>query len=77
MHWTWLYWIAFFAVIAILFVIGETLALRQKNAVTLSRFIWTISKAWPPIVFVIGWLIGLLTAHFWWHWCPEIGVGVG
>ncbi|MCC6775620.1 MAG: hypothetical protein IT537_03130 [Hyphomicrobiales bacterium] len=34
-------------------------------AITLSRFVWEVSNAWPPVVFMAGLTIGILVPHFW------------
>lgn len=36
------------------------------GGITLSRFVWNASKAWPPFPWVAGLLTGFLAAHFWW-----------
>jgi hypothetical protein len=36
------------------------------NTTTLSRFVWTITAAFPPIPFIAGFLGGFLCCHFWW-----------
>ena len=33
---------------------------------TLSRFVWTVSKRWPPFPWVVGLLTGFLASHFFW-----------
>lgn len=52
----------------------EGYALHHDDALTLSRFLWDVSQAWPPIVFlaglVIGLTIGILTSHLFWRWDP-------
>lgn len=68
MSWVWLAWLI---AIGVTFALLEGHALRT-NRLTLSRFTWNVSKAWPPLPFVIGLVVGGLATHFWWHWCPEL-----
>lgn len=44
---------------------------------TLSHFIWTMGRGWPLAIYLMGLMSGILAAHFFWHWCPEIGAGNG
>lgn len=44
---------------------------------TLSRAIWTLGKTWPLSIFLMGMFAGGLATHFFWHWCPDLGTGVG
>lgn len=62
MHMIWPAWIAS---IALSFVGFETYALTTGKA-TLSRFVWELTAAWPPLPFVVGFLMGFLVCHFWW-----------
>ncbi len=48
-----------------------------EKQVTLSRFVWSIGRAWPLSIFLFGMLCGGLAVHFFWNWCPDIGVGAG
>jgi len=59
---TWAIWLG---VIVISFAGFETYALKT-NRMTLSRWVWTVSKAWPPFPWIAGVLTGFLAAHFWW-----------
>jgi hypothetical protein len=51
------------------------------NEVTLSYFTYTLSRKFPlAIVFVylaLGMVLGGLSVHFFWHWCPDSDVSVG
>jgi len=58
-------WTVWLTLIVISFAAFEGFALKT-NRTTLSRYIWTISKAWPPFPWVAGVLTGFLAAHFWW-----------
>ena len=60
-----LYWIFFLIFIVLAFVFGEAYALAN-NRQTLSRFVWDLSKAWPPFSWVIGIFTGFVASHFWW-----------
>lgn len=62
----WTAWLAFFATS---FTVFEAWALMTKG-LSLSQYTWHLSEEWPPIIFIDGFLIGLLVAHFWWHWNP-------
>lgn len=54
----------------IVFAIMEGYALTHDDAITLSRFVFEISNAWPPVIFLLGLTVGILVAHFWWRWNP-------
>lgn len=58
-------WTIWLLVIAGSFALFEGLALARGTP-TLSRFVWTISAAWPPFGWVVGVLTGFLACHFWW-----------
>lgn len=58
-------WTIWLAAIALSFAAFETYAIRT-NRTTLSRWVWTVSKAWPPFPWLAGVLTGFLAAHFWW-----------
>lgn len=38
----------------------------KTGGTTLSRYVWILSKAWPPFPWVAGVLTGFLACHFWW-----------
>jgi hypothetical protein len=44
---------------------------------TLSRWVYTIGATLPLSIFLMGFLVGGLAVHFFWHWCPDLGTGVG
>lgn len=73
MPWFWTAWIIISLAV---FCAGESYALA-KGKMTLSRYVWTISKIWPPLPFVLGLVCGGLAVHFWWPWCPELNLGYG
>lgn len=58
-------WTVWLVLIVISFAGWETYAL-MNNRTTLSRWVWTVSKNWPPFPWVAGVLTGFLAAHFWW-----------
>ena len=60
-----LLWAIWLFVIAASFAALETLQLMRGRP-TLSRWTWTVSKAWPPFPFICGFLVGFLACHFWW-----------
>lgn len=62
MAWVWTIWLT---VIVISFGAFEAYALHN-NRTTLSRYVWTVSKAWPPFPWLAGVITGFLAAHFWW-----------
>lgn len=62
MSWVWAGWLLF---LVVSFAVFEGWALMMDRA-TLSRFVWTLSKAWPPLPFVCGLIAGGLAVHFWW-----------
>jgi hypothetical protein len=63
MNIVWTAWL--FLLLPLSFGIFEAYALMTGRT-TLSRYVWTISKAWPPFPFVAGFLTGFLACHFWW-----------
>ena len=60
-----LIWAIWSSVVLLSFAALEGWALAT-NRTTLSRSVWTISKAWPPFPLVVGAVIGFVCAHFWW-----------
>lgn len=44
---------------------------------TLSRAVYTIGSQWPLSIWIMGVFCGGLAVHFFWHWCPDLGTGVG
>ena len=62
MKWVWASWLL---LLVVSFAGLEGYALIN-NATTLSRFVWTITAAFPPIPFIAGFLAGFLCCHFWW-----------
>lgn len=69
MELTWVSWVVF---LAVSFGCLEAYAIFHKKP-TLSRTVWNISKAWPPLGWVAGILVGFLGAHFFW---PGQGCGL-
>lgn len=58
-------WAVWLLAIVVSFAIFEGLAL-YRGTPTLSRWTWTLSKAWPPFPFFAGFLVGFLACHFFW-----------
>lgn len=71
--WMWLVWAGLSAVV---FALLERRAL-QGHGITLSMTVWRISKAFLPVIFLMGMMAGGLAVHFWWHWCPPGSVSGG
>ena len=71
-----LYWWVWAAIAITAFVVGEAYAFKHPQMDTLSRWIWHITR-WQPLIFIFGQFTGGLAVHFWWHWCPAGGMGVG
>jgi hypothetical protein len=62
MSWVWIaWWLLIFASFGLL----EGFALNT-NRTTLSRWVWTVSKAFPLLPFIVGLTVGVLAGHFWW-----------
>ena len=59
----WTIWL--FVFLPASFGLAEAYAL-WKGKTTLSRYIWTFSKAWPPFPWLAGFITGFLVCHFWW-----------
>ena len=66
--WVWVGWLLF---LIASFAVIEGLALARGKT-TLSRFTYRVTMAFPPLIFLIGVLVGALAVHFWWHWCPPV-----
>lgn len=62
-------WSAWLLLIMISFGVLEGVALAT-GGVTLSRYTWDLSEAWPLFPVVYGGLFMGLAVHFWWHWNP-------
>jgi hypothetical protein len=62
MNWVWVVWLV---AVGASFAVLERYALRNDTT-TLSRFIWTVTKAWPPFPWVVGVVVGFLACHFFW-----------
>jgi hypothetical protein len=62
----------------IFFAVFEVRAFRHPDRQnTLSRFVFTIGQKFPLSIFMMGLFVGGLAVHFFWHWCPDVGLGVG
>lgn len=73
------YWLIWIAVLVVGFTIGERYAFQHPTRQnTLSRFVWTVGQHWPLSLVLWGMLIGGLSVHFFWNWCPALmPVGTG
>lgn len=60
-----IYWAFFLIVILLMFIGGESYALAYGRQ-TLSRFVWDLSKSWPPLGWIMGLVTGFVAAHFFW-----------
>ena len=60
-----IYWTVFFILAIVGFIGGEGYALYTGKT-TLSRYVWTLSKDWPPLPLVVGVNTGFVFCHFWW-----------
>lgn len=58
-------WTVWILTIAVSFAVFEGIAL-STNGTTLSRYIWNMSAAFPPLPFFVGFGVGFLASHFWW-----------
>lgn len=38
---------------------------------TLSRMVYDTARAWPFFPYLVGFVVGGLSVHFFWHWCPS------
>jgi uncharacterized membrane protein YciS (DUF1049 family) len=59
------YWVLWLLAIAVTFGMAEIYAIRTHR-MTLSQFVWNLSKKFLPIIFIAGFLVGFLVSHFWW-----------
>lgn len=54
---------------------------RYWNSLTLSRFTYDVTQRFPLLIFFIGMSVGLvlgvLSTHFFWHWCPPGSLNIG
>ena len=71
-------WLVGLLCAVVFFAAVEAFAFRHPDRVnTLSRCIYTIGQVWPLSIWLMGVFAGSLATHFFWHWCPAIGQGVG
>lgn len=62
----------------VFFAVFETLAFKWPDRYgTLSRAVYTIGSRWPLSIWLMGVFAGGLAVHFFWHWCPDLGAGLG
>ena len=66
-------WVIWLLLIVISFTILEAYAFKHpERENTLSRFIWSVGQKWPLSLVLWGMLIGGLSVHFYWQFCPLI-----
>ncbi len=77
----WLVWplgiLAWLVLGVALFVWREVPGLRgQAERITLSYWMYSVSTKFPLFVawlyLNVGMLLGGLSVHFYWHWCPSL-----
>jgi len=61
---TWI-WAAWWIFLFVSFALIESFAIA-KNKTTLSRFMWSASKSFPLLPFIVGLIVGVLACHFFW-----------
>lgn len=68
----WL-WAAWLACVLLSFAIFEAMAFRHPTRLnTLSRVVWSIGQKFPLFLVIFGAVIGGLSVHFFWNWCPAL-----
>jgi hypothetical protein len=71
-------WIILTLIAIAAFAYFEVRAFRHADRQnTLSRTIYNVGSKWPLSIWIMGVFSGGLAVHFFWHWCPDIGAGVG
>ena len=60
------FWAAWLVVIGVSFSLAEGFAVATHRF-TLSRTIWTWSRHFPLLPFIVGLVVGGLAVHFWWE----------
>lgn len=65
-------WSAWLLLIVLSFGVLEGIALYQgeDDAITLSRWTWDLTLAWPLFPVLYGGIFLGLAVHFFWHWSP-------
>jgi hypothetical protein len=76
MDWLWGIWIGG---VIVSFALLERYAFAYPSRLnTLSRVVWSIGQKFPLSIMIFGFVVGVLSAHFFWNWCPALmppGVG--
>jgi hypothetical protein len=67
MSWVWAGILVFIAAL----LLGVEAFTLVTGRLTLSRFIWETSEAWPLFIYLMGFVNGGLAVHFFWHWDPK------
>jgi hypothetical protein len=64
-------WIAGSIIAFLFFCFFEWRAFRHPDRQnTLSRWVYSMGSAFPLSIFLMGFVIGGLAVHFFYHWCP-------
>jgi hypothetical protein len=61
----WTFW--FFFLLPVTFGVPEWMAIKW-DGLTLSSYTDILTTKFPLLIFGLGILVGVLAAHFWWHW---------
>lgn len=66
----WVKWVVWLIALVVSFGVIEGLSLHD-NTSTLSRFVWDLTAAFPPMGYIAGFVAGFLCDHFWWMGNPR------
>lgn len=58
-------WLIYLFLVVAFFAGIEAYALHHGKQ-TLSRLVWDTSKVFPILPWIVGAVVGILAAHFWW-----------
>jgi hypothetical protein len=67
----WMKWAVWLFFLIVSFAIMEGASIKHDTS-TLSRFVWDLTAAFPPIQYIAGFLAGFLCCHFWWLGNPAV-----
>ena len=66
-------WIAGAVAFVLFFSFFEWRAFKHPDREnTLSRFVWSVGQKWPLSLVLWGMIVGGLSVHFFWNWCPAL-----